>query len=53
MSDWRNSGVRPLIDRKTGCRRCPTSRAIKKMQDAIARVKNRLQELWSGRKKGL
>jgi hypothetical protein len=51
--DWRQSGMRPLIDRVKGCRHCPTSRAIKKMQDTVSRVKKRLQELWSGRKKGL
>lgn len=51
MSDWRQSGMRPLIDRQQGCRHCPTSRAIKKMKDVITRVKNRLQELWTRRKK--
>ncbi len=51
MNDWRQSGMRPLIDRQTGCRHCPTSRVIKKMKDTIARVKNKLQELWLRRKK--
>ncbi len=51
MSDWRQSGMRPLIDRQQGCRHCPTSRAIKKMKDVIVRVKNKLQELWLRRKK--
>lgn len=52
MNDWRQSGMRPMIDRVKGCRHCPTSRGIKKMKDTISRVKNRLQELWAGRKKG-
>jgi len=51
MSDWRQSGMRPLIDRKKGCRHCMTSSGVKKMQDTISRVKERLQDLWSGRKK--
>jgi len=51
MSDWRQSGIRPLIDRKKGCRHCPTSSGIKKMQDTIERVKHRLQNIWSNRKK--
>lgn len=51
MSDWRQSGMRPLIDRKRGCRYCPTSSIVKKIQDTISRVKNRFQSLWTKRKK--
>jgi len=51
MSDWRQSGMRPLIDRKRGCRYCPTSNIIKKMRDTMSRVKQHFQEMWSGRKK--
>lgn len=51
MKDWRNSGVRPLIDRKEGCRRCLTSRGIKKIKDAVSRTAEKLRELWKGRKK--
>ena len=51
MSDWRQSGMRPLIDRKKGCRYCPTSSVVKKMKDTISRVKEHFAKLWSERKK--
>ncbi len=51
MRDWRNSGVRQLIDQKEGCKRCSTSRGLKKIKDAVSRTANRLKELWSKRKK--
>lgn len=51
MSDWRQSGMRPLIDRKRGCRYCPTSGVVKKIHDTISRVKKHFQTLWSNRKK--
>tara|TARA_Y100000588_G_C14256262_1_gene925602 strand:- start:1304 stop:1468 length:165 start_codon:yes stop_codon:yes gene_type:complete len=51
MKDWRNSGVRPLIDRKEGCRHCMTSRGLKKIKDVVSRTANKLRELWQGRKK--
>lgn len=51
MSDWRQSGMRPLIDRKRGCRYCPTSSVVKKMKDTISRVKEHFTKLWSERKK--
>lgn len=51
MSDWRQSGMRPLIDRKKGCRYCTTSSGLKKMKDTITKVKQRLLDVWSRRKK--
>lgn len=51
VMDWRQSGMRPLIDRKKGCRHCPTSSVVKKMHDTMTRMQERLQELWSKRKK--
>lgn len=50
MKDWRNSGVRQFIDRKEGCRRCSTSRGLKKIKDAISRTADKLRELWRNRK---
>lgn len=49
--DFRQSGMRPMIDRVKGCRHCQTSGGLKKMRDAISRLKNRIQDMWSGRKK--
>ncbi|MBP9764730.1 hypothetical protein KBD08_00150 [Candidatus Babeliales bacterium] len=45
--DWRQSGMRPLIDRKRGCRHCPTSGTMKKIHDTMSRVKKHFQDLWS------
>lgn len=50
MRDWRNSGVRQMIDHKEGCRRCLTSRGIKKIKDAVSRTASKLKELWNRRK---
>ncbi len=54
MGGWsgcRMCGVRKQINRMAECKYCPTSRVIKKMKDSISRVKNKLQDLWSKRKK--
>lgn len=51
MSECRLCGVVKQRNRMQSCRYCPTSRAIKKMKDTVSRVKNRLQELWTRRKK--
>lgn len=50
MRDWRNSGVRPFIDQKEGCRRCLTSRGLKKIKDAVSRTAHKLKELWNRKK---
>jgi hypothetical protein len=52
MSECRQCGFIKQRNQDQGCRYCPTSRAIKKMKDVTARVKNKLQKLWLGRKKG-
>ena len=51
MKDWRNSGVRNLIDQKEGCRHCLTSRGLKKIKDAVSKTKERFVELWNKRMK--
>jgi len=51
MSDWKQSSVRQLNDRNRVCRYCKTSSGQKKMNDTITRVRQRLQDVWSGRKK--
>lgn len=51
MSDWRQSGMRPFLDRRRECRYCPTSSGVKKIRDTISRVKQHFQEIWAGRKK--
>lgn len=50
MSDWRQSGMRPMIDRVRGCRHCPTSSTVKKIHDTVSRVTQRLRDLWQRRK---
>lgn len=49
--DWRQSGMRPFIDRRRGCRYCLTSSGLKKMHDTESRVSQKQQDLWSSRKK--
>lgn len=49
MRDWRNSGVRQMIDRQEGCKRCATSRGLKKIKDAVSRTAERLKNLWNRR----
>lgn len=51
MSDSRMHGVRKQMNRRKECKYCTTSSGLKKINDTITRVKQRLQEVWSGRKK--
>ena len=51
MKDWRNSGVRPFIDRKDGCRRCSTSGGLHKIKEAVWRTARRLRDAWNRRLK--